>query len=138
MRGNRARRAWASPMEQFERVQRRPVEGTRGARRGRVRTGRSNFGGERVEECRGKSGGNWEGATERERRRRDTRGGVTQGALMTTRIVGSTKRRWKREEEDTVLPTMVNYVTEGREVGVMEMVGPMSRLSREEDSSNEK
>jgi ATP synthase subunit 6 len=120
MIGNIGRRAWSSPMEQFERVQRRPMEGRRGGRRGRGRTVISILG--RGEERVG---------IEVMEDMGPRRGGVTQGALMTTRMVWATKRRWKREEEDTVLPTMVNYITEGREVGVMEMVGPMMGPSGE-------
>ena len=36
-----------------------------------------------------------------------------------------------KKEEDTVLPTIRNRVSEGREVGVMEMVGPMMGHSGE-------
>jgi F-type H+-transporting ATPase subunit a len=117
--------ARGSPMEQFERVQRRPVEGRRGMLRSgvgmvRVWVGRGTFGERRVTL-----------GTGSRREGRSLFGGVTQGAVMMAGTVGLVKRRWKREEEDTVLPTMVNRVTEGREVGVMEMVGPMMGHSGE-------
>jgi ATP synthase subunit 6 len=107
-------------MEQFERVQRRPVEGLFGGRRGRVGSGRALLGRERVGERRVKRG-----TGQAREGRSGYLGGVTQGGVMMAFTVGAVKRRWKREEEETVLPTMVNYVTEGREVGVIEMVGPM-------------
>lgn len=89
----RMRGVMGSPMEQFERVQRRPAGGRRG-------TGLA-------------------------------RGGMTQGSVMMGATVLGAKRRWKREESEKVLPTMGNYVSEAREVGVMEMMGPLMGESGE-------
>lgn len=115
-----------SPMEQFERVQRRPVEGARGGRRSRVGRRRAEVGREIVGEMRIKRG-----TGPARESRSGKRGGITQGAVMMGGTRRGVKRRWKREESDTVLPTIGNYVTEAREVGVMEMVGPMMGQSGE-------
>lgn len=115
-----------SPMEQFERVQRMPVEGVRAVRRSGVGRVRGEAGRERVGESRGKR------ATGPARESRSgKRGGMTQGSVMMGATVRGAKRRWKREESDKVLPNMVNYVTETREVGVMEMMGPLMGHSGE-------
>lgn len=108
---------WGSPIEQFERVQRRPIEGIRGARRGIMTASRGLLGRERVGEWRVKRG---TGAA-----RSGKRGGITQGGVIMAVTVGGIKRRAQRGENDTVLPTIMNQVTEAREVGVIEIVGPM-------------
>lgn len=113
-------------MEQFERVQRRPVEGGRAVRRSLVGRVRGEVGRERVGESRGKRG---TGPVRESRSGK--RGGRTQGGVMMGATIRGAKRRGKREEEEKVLPTMVNYVTEGREVGVMERMGPLRGKSGE-------
>lgn len=56
---------------------------------------------------------------------------VTQGGVMMAVLRGGGKLRTKREREDSVLPTMGDRVTEGRERGRMEMVGPRMGSSGE-------
>ena len=124
MKGRRS--TMQSPIEQFERVQRRPVEGGRAARRGRLGRVRGEVGRRRVGERRRNRG-----ATSGREARSGKRGGVTQGAVIMGATRRGAKRRWKREEEEKVLPTIVNVVTEAREVGVIEIVGPMIGKSGE-------